>query len=881
MLGAGPILALALGLSGLSRIKRAELRIADLEVDLDGLRRRLAAGPVAAEAKAPAAPAPAPAPVPDPRPLDPPAAALPPEEDRDEAPTDAPAEAPAEAPAPAPAPRPVQAPAGIRLPPTRPKTPLSPERLAVWFGSAVGGFLVLLASLFALSVAIEKGWLGPSVRVFLGLSAGTALWQLGGWLRRRNYRLIPSAVIGAAMGVLFGTLYAASGLYHLVGPAPTFLLMAAVAGVALATAIRHDDRFMAWLGLVGGLLVPVLVSTGENRPLALFSYLVVLTSGALMAASRRGWPDLVLGAMIGAGAMFLGWTARFYLPDQVPAALLATAALLLPFAGIAARPASPPWVSRAAALATTGLPLLALPWIVPLDPIFWDPRSGVEVVRDLGTAPYLGIAAVLLLPLPAGWLARRMDHGAATGLSLVPAVLLTLIFAVGWTDHPEGPHALVALAVLGSLLTALAWTARKPALAPARLPLPLAAGLLASALLVEADAVSAGVIIAYTGGLALIGSGAAALGRQPWLLLTTLGGAGFAAFAAAGPPLMVEQPQVVPVAAGAVLAYGLLATLPLHRRILGEARDPAITAALAGPVFFWPLYRCWQQSLGDPLVGALPIIQGAAALLGAAVVVRSLRAHTDSGLLAAFVAVALLGVNTAIPLQLENQWLTLAWALEAAALARLGHRLGHPFVRLAAVGLAVTVAVRLLLNPFALEYGDTSGLPLLNWTLYTWGVPAAALLLTAHWIRPSVGSRAPKGELWEKQLPGILVLLAIFLCFALVNVQVSDLFQDQGPVELGGKGLWQGMVRSLSWAAYGVALLVVGLMRKSRMVRLVGFAFVMLAAGKVFVLDLWSLSGFVRVGSVLGLGISLLLAAFLFERLVLRERDAPDDPEQP
>jgi len=40
----------------------------------------------------------------------------------------------------------------------------------------------------------------------------------------------------------------------------------------------------------------------------------------------------------------------------------------------------------------------------------------------------------------------------------------------------------------------------------------------------------------------------------------------------------------------------------------------------------------------------------------------------------------------------------------------------------------------------------------------------------------------------------------------------------------------------------------------------------------VFVVDLWSLSGFVRVGSVLGLGVLLLVAAFLFERLVLRER---------
>ena len=48
--------------------------------------------------------------------------------------------------------------------------------------------------------------------------------------------------------------------------------------------------------------------------------------------------------------------------------------------------------------------------------------------------------------------------------------------------------------------------------------------------------------------------------------------------------------------------------------------------------------------------------------------------------------------------------------------------------------------------------------------------------------------------------------------------------------------------------------------------------FVLLAAVKVFVVDLWSLPGFIRVGSLLGLGVFLIVAAFLFERLVLRER---------
>ena len=87
------------------------------------------------------------------------------------------------------------------------------------------------------------------------------------------------------------------------------------------------------------------------------------------------------------------------------------------------------------------------------------------------------------------------------------------------------------------------------------------------------------------------------------------------------------------------------------------------------------------------------------------------------------------------------------------------------------------------------------------------------------------------------------------------------------------------MVRSLAWAAYGMIILAAGTRADHRIVRMVGFFGVLAAAGKVFLFDLWSLSGFVRVGSVAGLGVTLLMAAFVFERLVLRRaaRDEGDD----
>lgn len=88
-----------------------------------------------------------------------------------------------------------------------------------------------------------------------------------------------------------------------------------------------------------------------------------------------------------------------------------------------------------------------------------------------------------------------------------------------------------------------------------------------------------------------------------------------------------------------------------------------------------------------------------------------------------------------------------------------------------------------------------------------------------------------------------------------------------------GGTLTQEMIRSLSWAAFGGALLGLGVWGRSRPTRLLAMGFLLLAAGKVFLVDLSSLTGMFRVGSVLGAGLTLIASAILLQRVVLRERD--------
>jgi uncharacterized membrane protein len=75
-----------------------------------------------------------------------------------------------------------------------------------------------------------------------------------------------------------------------------------------------------------------------------------------------------------------------------------------------------------------------------------------------------------------------------------------------------------------------------------------------------------------------------------------------------------------------------------------------------------------------------------------------------------------------------------------------------------------------------------------------------------------------------------------------------------------------GLAVSAWWLAFASVLIVLGLRRSLRLVRLAGFVVVGLAVVKVVVFDLSSLDALYRVGSVFILGLVSLSLAYLYHR---------------
>lgn len=261
--------------------------------------------------------------------------------------------APVDAVPPPPPPRP-QAPRPTPPPKPQPKKPFDWESLiGVKLFSWIAGIALVLAALFFLSYSVEHGWLSPPVRASLGLLTGVALLLVCELRVARNYAFTANAMDGAGIAILYATLFAIHALWHLLPASAVFALMLVLTAIAVLLSIRRDSVFIALLGLVGGFATPALLSTGENKPIALFSYLLLLNIGLMWVAIRRRWPLLTALSVLCTVIYEWGWIAKFLTVSQLPLAAL----IFVLFAGAAAASL---WLRRRPDTAQSGFDLVAI-----------------------------------------------------------------------------------------------------------------------------------------------------------------------------------------------------------------------------------------------------------------------------------------------------------------------------------------------------------------------------------------------------------------------------------------------------------------------------------------------------------------------------------------
>lgn len=800
-------------------------------------------------------------------------------------------------------------------------------RWAVW----VGGIALAFGGIFMVKYSIESGLLSPGVRLILAALFGLALIAAGEAIRRRaapvlgnafQNAMIPGVLTAAGVVALFGSTYAAHGVYGFIGPATAFVLLALISLATLGLSLLHGQA-LAGLGLLASMATPALIASTSPKPWILFGYLTLTWLATLLASRLRRWliaPSLANGllslwpllyitfspavdltpvtlsmlAMIG-GTIFL-WPGRY--PIQEPARENREAGpvddMAQPqhavgqWAAFLARAPLGMTLTASVGALTVSLCLLtyALDYGYPIADATFMFAAIVAAVAAFGagrlhaawaTILSAAIAVIGASGVLTNWIAG-IEPSAADGTISLQSTVLYEVLGLG-----------AIFVLIGSFF--LRHFAREEKPYAALWSLVMAATPLAIATISFVN--FGNWTLDWLHGLYGVGLAIVLIGLAEWQyrregeaesLPTNILAAG--SFAAA----IFALHTLAHHAAATIL----LPVLGIAYLLAGRLRSwPVLPWAMVAALIITMGRIAWQPTIVDPAdLGTTPVFNmllagyGIPAALAAcaAFITRqspSLRLRNTLQALACFLTLLTIAIlvrhamnggvlNDAVPTLGEQSIYTLLAIGASATLMALDLSAASPVFRYGGMALGAASVVMILtlhllgLNPFVT--GESTGrIPLFNLLLLAYLLPAIAYGGLALYAR----NRRPPPYV------AMLALAAAVMAFAWATLSVRRFWQ--GEYIPFWNGFIQGELYSYSvvWLLIGIALLGLGARFEARSLRIASAALVSIAVVKAFLIDMANLEGFLRALSFIGLG-AVLIGIGLFYQKILTGKKATE-----
>jgi uncharacterized membrane protein len=222
--------------------------------------------------------------------------------------------------------------AGAAEPDEGPQSSSLERKIASQWFNRIGILAVLIGMAWFLKLAFDNRWIGPLGRVLIGLAAGAGLIAWSERFRAKGYVAFSYSLKATGGGILYLSLWAAFSVYHLIPGAAAFAAMIAVTAFHAFLSWIQESELLALYAIAGGFCTPVLVSTGENHQISLFSYILVLDLAVLVLVTLRPWSRLLFCAFLGTVLYVLGWSVEFYTREQAGRTAVFFAAFFLVFA---------------------------------------------------------------------------------------------------------------------------------------------------------------------------------------------------------------------------------------------------------------------------------------------------------------------------------------------------------------------------------------------------------------------------------------------------------------------------------------------------------------------------------------------------------------------
>jgi uncharacterized membrane protein len=174
-----------------------------------------------------------------------------------------------------------------------------------------GIIITVLGVGYFLKLAFDNNWITPIWRVIMTYLLGGAFLSAGEWFRRKGEELLKFGLplIGCGIVILYFATFAAYQIFEppIINQVTAFGLMVLITAFTGVLSLKYDSKAIAVVGLIGGFTTPILLSTGNNPYIALFTYLTILNLGVIWLSFYKRWGLLNILGFIFTWLIFSGW----------------------------------------------------------------------------------------------------------------------------------------------------------------------------------------------------------------------------------------------------------------------------------------------------------------------------------------------------------------------------------------------------------------------------------------------------------------------------------------------------------------------------------------------------------------------------------------------
>lgn len=220
----------------------------------------------------------------------------------------------------------------------------------------------------------------------------------------------------------------------------------------------------------------------------------------------------------------------------------------------------------------------------------------------------------------------------------------------------------------------------------------------------------------------------------------------------------------------------------------------------------------------------------------------------------AFISGACLFFLTIIfPIQINDYWLAVAWALEALFLSYLNKDLPYKGWRIVSGSLGIIVGLWAMAGIENLT--PVPSTHIWNWYLWVYGICALCFGLIAY--------------LWDKQseIKNLFYILCGLTLFWLVNIEIAQWFNTDGTLTFAFTGhLAEALTYTLAWALFGFAVIGLGLLKEKNIISKIGIGIMVLPLAKFLLSDIWQLELLYRILGSFALAVILIFVSFWYQK---------------